>query len=133
MKKIISLFTVLVVALLFGGCTYNFIVPEEINSPVDPTDPNAPQISFATEITPIFNNNNKCTSCHKAGGESPDLTTENAFASINNTKFIDTETPEDSKIYTHAHPDMDSHSQKKYTANEAALVLGWIIQGAKNN
>ena len=131
MKKIISLLTVLVVALLFSGCTYNFIVPEEVNAPTDPNDPNAPQISFATEITPVFSN--KCASCHKTGSQSPDLSTGNAYTSINNANFVNIGTPEDSKIYTHAHPDTDSHSQKKYTANEAALVLGWIVQGAKNN
>lgn len=131
MKKIISLLTVLVVTLLFSGCTYNFIIPEEL--PPDPTDPDTPQISFSSEILPIFNNGNNCTSCHGTGGTSPDLTSENAYNSINNSKYINTGTPEESKIYTHPHPDTDPHKQKKYTANEAALVLGWIVQGAQNN
>ena len=130
MKKYKSLLVLLAVALLIGGCTYNFIVPEEVPEPPKPGDPD---ISFATQIVPIFNNGNKCTSCHKTGGQAPDLTTDNAYASINNTKYINAGSPEESIIYTIPHPDTDSHSQKKYTANEASLVFGWIIQGAQNN
>jgi hypothetical protein len=131
MKKFRSLLTLLVVTLLFSGCTYNFIIPEEL--PPDPTDPNAPEISFSAEILPIFNNGNNCTSCHGTGGTSPDLTTEKAYNSINNSKYISLGTPEESKIYHYPSPDTDTHKQQEYTANEAALVLGWIIQGAQNN
>jgi len=131
MKKIKSLLNLFVVALLLGGCTYNYIVPEDL--PPDPTDPDAPEISFSAEILPIFNNGNNCTSCHGAGGVSPNLTTGSAYASINNTKYINLGNPEGSLIYTHPHPDTGTHNQKKYTEKEAALVLGWIVQGAQNN
>ena len=131
MKKIKSLFTLFVATLLLSGCTYNYIVPEDL--PPDPTDPDAPEISFSTEILPIFNGGNNCTSCHNTGGVSPDLTTNNAYTSINNSKYINSGTPEESLIYTYPNPATNTHTQKKYTEKEAALVLGWIVQGAQNN
>lgn len=131
MKKYKSLLAITAITFLMGSCVYNFIVPEVVIPPIDPTDPDAPQISFSADIASVFNSGNNCTACHKAGGQSPDLTTENAYVSISNTKYINSESPEESKIYTIPHPDGD-HSIK-YTANEATLVLGWIIQGAKNN
>jgi hypothetical protein len=132
MKKLKILFSVVFATILLSGCVYNFIIPEEVSAPIDPENPDAPQISFATEIIPIFNNSNKCTACHDTGGTNPDLTAENAYAALN-TKYVNTASPEESKIYTHPHLNTGTHKQKEYTANEAALVLGWIIQGAQNN
>lgn len=121
-----------VVTFLFTGCLYNFIVPEP-EIPTDPDNPDTPEISFSVNIIPIFTNSNKCTSCHKTGGTSPDLTAENAFLSINTTKYINRSNPENSDIYLVPHPDESGHSQKKYTSNEANMVLLWIKQGAQNN
>ncbi|HSH19331.1 MAG TPA: hypothetical protein VLA03_02690 [Draconibacterium sp.] len=132
MKILKLLLAVVVVALLFSECKYSFIVPEDIPV-IDPDDPNAPQISFANDIAPIFNANNNCTACHKTGNQMPDLTTENAYKSLNSARYINDNSPEESLIYKHPHPDSGTHSQKKYTAAQAALVLGWIQQGAKNN
>lgn len=129
MKILKLFFAIIAISLLFSGCLYNFIVPEDVPV-IDPDDPNAPQISFATEIVPIFANS--CTACHD-GGQNPDLRAENAFSSINSTRYLNKATPEESKIYAWVNPDTDSHTQKKYTATEAAIILGWIQQGAKNN
>jgi hypothetical protein len=62
----------------------------------------------------------------------PDLTSANSYnqvvpGQINSTK------PEESKIYTFPAPSTSIHSWKKYSANEANLVLTWITEGAKNN
>jgi hypothetical protein len=131
MKTLKFLITVVVIALLFGGCKYDFIVEEEIPV-IDPGDPNAEQISFSTAILPIFTTGNNCTSCHSTGKTAPDLTAANAYSAIV-SKYINTTTPEQSTIYTVPKPDVSGHSQKKYTANQAALILIWIQQGAKNN
>lgn len=132
MKKFKIVFTVTLFLLALGACKYDFIIPEKVII-VDPGDPNADEIKFSESVLPIFNNNNNCTSCHKAGGQSPDLTTANAYTSINSTKYIDKTTPAESKIYKYPSPTTSTHSQKKYTAAQAAIVLGWIAQGAKNN
>lgn len=128
--KILLVFAV--VALLFSECRYSFIVPEDIPV-IDPDDPTAPQISFATDILPIFTTGNNCTSCHTTGKQLPDLSAANAFTSINSSRYINSATAAESKIYKYPSPDTDTHTQKKYTAAQAALILGWIQQGAKNN
>jgi hypothetical protein len=131
MKILRIILMVIVVASFLNSCNYNFIVPEEVPV-IDPDDPDAPQISFANEIIPIFVNNNNCSSCHN-GGQMPDLRAENAYAAINTSRYINTATPEESKIYTYCSPETTTHMRKKYNAAQAALILGWIQQGAKNN
>ena len=132
MKILRLLLVVTVLAFMCTDCRYSFLVPEE-GSGIDPEDPDAPQISFSQEIEPIFNNNNKCTECHTTGKQRPDLSTGNAFNSINSSRYINDATPAESLIYKHPHPSSSTHSQKKYSAAEADLILAWIIQGAKNN
>jgi len=132
MKALKLLPVLFVVTFLFTGCLYNFIVPEP-ELPIDPDDPNAPEVSFSADIIPIWNNNNNCTSCHKTGGTNPDLTADNAYQSVNNSNYINQSSPEQSKIYLVPHPDEGGHSQKKYTSNQADMVLLWIKQGAQNN
>lgn len=132
MKTLKLLFSFLMVVFLISGCTYNFLVPEEV-PPTDPDNPDTPDISFSADIIPIFTNNNNCTSCHSTGGQRPDLTAENAYASLNSTRYINKSTPEESMIYDYPHPDTDSHKQKKYTEAEAAKILIWINQGAEDN
>jgi hypothetical protein len=132
MKILRIILMVIVIASFLNGCNYNFIVPEDVPV-IDPDDPDAPQISFANEIIPIFVNNNNCTSCHATGKQAPDLTSNNAYASLNSTRYINSTTPVESKIYKYPHPDTSTHMQKKYNSAQAALILGWIQQGAKNN
>jgi hypothetical protein len=125
MKKHSIFLIMVLITLLFTGCKYDFIQPE----PVTPIDPNVP-ISFATQIAPVFSTGSKCTSCHKTGGQTPDLTSANAYSQIV-PGLVNLSTAETSKIYTY--PGSSAHSWKAYTASEASLVLEWIKQGAKNN
>lgn len=134
MKILKLLLAVFVVALLFSQCKYSFIVPEEVPPVVDPGDPDAPQMSFATDIIPIFNSGNYCIACHTTGKQLPDLTAANAYSSLNTSRYINKTTPDQSKIYVHPNPaNPGEHTQKKYSAAQAATVLLWIQQGAKNN
>jgi hypothetical protein len=130
MKNWRFLLAIVLVAVFIGGCKYDWIIPEEV---IDPDDPNTEEISFSTEILPIFTEGNNCTACHKTGSQIPDLTAGNAYSAINSTRYINTSSPEESRIYTVAHPERSGHSQKKYTNAQAALILTWIKQGAKNN
>lgn len=129
MKSLKYLFAIALIALCLAGCKYDFIVPEEVPV-IDPDDPDAEQISFSADIIPIFESS--CVSCHESGGQLPDLSAANAFSSLNSTRYINSSTPEESLIYTRPNPD-NTDSHPKYTATQAALVLGWIQQGAKNN
>lgn len=118
------LLLVVMVSVLVGGCKYDWILPEEIPD-IDPEVP----ISFSQEILPIFSQKN-CTACHD-GSPAPDLREENAYASINSTRFINISAPDESSIYTVPHP--DGTHPVKYSAAQAALLLAWIEQGAQNN
>ena len=77
--------------------------------------------------------NEKCIACHKTGGQAPDLTSANAYSQIS-SKYVKTASAETSLIYTEPAPaNAAVHTWKKYSASEAALVLAWIKEGAKNN
>lgn len=122
MKTLKTLFAVIIVALLFSQCKYDFIVPVELP---DPTV----EVSFSDEIEPIFTNSD-CTACHDTGGRAPDLTTGNAYPAIV-PEFVNLDNPEESEIYTKPNP-AGSHP-KMYSEADAALILAWITQGAKDN
>ena len=127
MKKSYIYFLLFAIGFLLNACTYDFIVKEELPT-IDATVP----ISFASKIAPIFTNSQYlCTSCHKPGGQSPDLTVANVFSSLNSLKLIDTTTPASSKILTF--PGSASHTWAKLSASESQLILTWVQQGAKNN
>lgn len=129
MKALNFIFLIGILTICLGGCKYDFIVPEEIPV-IDPGDPNAEQISFSSAIVPIFENN--CVSCHKTGSQSPDLSAANAYSSISSTRYLNTSDAEESLIFTKARPE-GTGTHPKYTAAQAANVLIWIQQGAKNN
>ncbi len=127
MKKSNIYFLLFVIGFLLNACSYDFIVKEEL-APVDPTV----DILFATQIAPIFTNG--CISCHKTGGQAPDLTSAaSAYSNIKSMNLVSTATPTTSLIYTYPSPTSTLHTWKKYSAAEAQLVLTWIQQGAKNN
>ena len=111
----------------FSSCQYKFNI-EPLIPPPNPLD----TIYFSQDILPIWNTAENCISCHNTGGTAPDLTTANAFAAVV-PDFVNTDTPNESKIYTVADPVTSTHSWKKYTSSEAVTVLQWIEQGANNN
>ena len=125
MKYLKYLFAITFLALSLVGCKYSFIVPEDV---IDPDDPNAPQVSYAEEIQPIFDD--KCVFCHN-GNRNPNLTPGNSYASIS-SGYINLESPEESLIYTKVDPD-GGGSHLKMTAGQSALLLTWIKQGANDN
>jgi hypothetical protein len=113
----------LMLAILATSCQYDVVVEPEL-PPIDPEVP----ISFKDEIAPIFSSAN-CLGCH-SGNSDPNLTPDLAYNSIV-PALVDTANPEVSPIYSVPLPD-GNHPQK-YSRNQAALLLGWIEQGAKNN
>ena len=125
MKKSSIFLILILVSLLINGCKYDFILPEVV--PPITTPP-----TFATQVVPIFTNANKCTACHKTGGEAPDLTAANAYASIV-PGLVNAAAPAQSLIYSFPLATSSTHNWKKYTASEAAIILAWLTDGAKNN
>jgi len=124
MKKHPIFLILILFSLLISSCKYDYILPEVI-APVS-------DVSFSEDVLPIFSTGDKCTSCHSvAGATSPDLTAANAYAQISG--LINSTTPAESKIYSYPAPSTGTHTWKKYTAGEAAIILQWITEGAKNN
>lgn len=115
--------------LLAGSCQYKFIV-EPVAPPPNPED----TVSFSLQVIPIWNDGNNCVSCHNGQPQRPDLRPESAYNEIMSMGLVDNTTAEESLIYKHPNPDeTGSHTWKKYTNSQAATVLQWIKQGAKNN
>ena len=127
MKKNILFLILILFSLFMGGCKYDFIIPVEV--PV--IDNGGNPISFATQILPIFTTDD-CISCHKAGAQAPDLTATSAYTQLV-PKYVNTTTPADSKLLTYPGPTSGTHTWKKLTATDAAIILKWITEGAKNN
>jgi hypothetical protein len=125
MKKHRIFLAITLLSMLFTGCKYDFILPVEV-PPVESG------VKFSTQVAPIFNTNDKCTFCHKPGGQSPDLTTANAYNQIV-PNYVNLDNDPQSKIYSIPAPTTSTHTHKKYTAEEAAIVLKWIEEGALNN
>lgn len=110
--------------LALNSCYYN-------KYPIVDTNPPAVDISFATEIQPIFNNN--CVSCH-AGSLAPDLRSGNSYNAITSGGFIVANDLAASKIYQRltGNGNIMPPSGALSSVN-INLVKNWILQGAKNN
>ena len=120
-----NIFLILALFSLFiTGCKYDFILPV-------PVAPVTGPVSFASQVLPIFTTE-QCTSCHKPGGQSPDYTDANAYSSIV-PNLVNLTNPDQSIIYVYPGPTTSTHSWKKFTAAEDAIILEWIKQGALNN
>lgn len=116
----------IVFTFFLSSCKYSFIVPEEVTPP-DPENP----IIYSTQVQPIFNA--KCIECHKTGSSTkPDLTVGNSYNQIV-PAHVNLTTPEESDIYKYPLVSTSMHAWKKYSANEANIVLTWIKEGAVNN
>jgi hypothetical protein len=103
------------------SCSYSPLVEPEVVVP--------DELSFSEQIEPIFDS--KCSGCHPNSG-GLDLSTGNAYSSLKaSDKYINLNDPASSLIYTLPHPD-GSH-YRKYSSQDAALVLKWIEDGALNN
>jgi hypothetical protein len=125
MKRSHILLTLFFTSVAVVSCTYDFIKKPV---PINPATP----VSFATQILPIFSTDG-CTGCHKPGGQTPDYTAANAYASIISNNVVNTVTPESSPLFTVPDPSTSGHLWDKYTDQQAQLVLLWITQGAQNN
>lgn len=121
MKRNFIFMIALTVAVFSLSCSYSPLVEPEVVIP--------DVISFSEQIEPIFNDAG-CTSCHTS--LSPDLSAGKAYTSLTaSDKYINLEDPASSLIYTKPHP--DATHPKLYSAQQAALVLKWIEDGALNN
>jgi hypothetical protein len=111
-----SIFLILILLALFlNGCKYDFILPVE----TPPIDNGGEPISFATQIVPIFTDNS----------QAPMMSASAAYTQLM-PAYVNTASPASSKLYVNA--GSGSH-YAKVSSTQAALILQWITEGAKNN
>ena len=111
---------------LVMSCKYDEMLPPE----PDPTL----QVKFSEDIVPIFNASCNGSSCHNGSGPSPDLRASVAYDNLWGAELLDTIEPANSEIYlwmTGA-KGLTMPPQGVQPA-DAATILQWIDQGAKNN
>lgn len=120
MKKYSVFLIIIMFSLFLNSCKYDFILPEEV-APIDTSKPT----SFATDIVPIFAD--KCTACHNV--QTPVMTSAVAYAQLV-PSYVNTTSPSSSKVYINA--SSGTHFAT-VSATQAALILKWITEGAKNN
>lgn len=119
MKKSL-LFLAGFILIVITSCEYKYIDPIE----VEITEP----VSFSEQIEPIFQS--KCIACHAS--TSPILTTGNAYNSLIDGNYVNTDVPELSTLYVKtsgSHPG----GSNSLNATQLALILRWIQDGAENN
>ena len=91
-------------------------------------------VSFATDVAPIFEKSCSLSGCHNANGIVPDLSNGKAYLSLTTSDYLDIENPENSELYGLVSgkitPAMPIGGQDPAIA---AMILAWIQQGAQNN
>ncbi len=92
------------------------------------------QVSFSEEIIPIFNQSCNFSGCHSTGGTPPDLSAGNAYSSLTDGAYINTQVPEDSELMQWMLGNRDRPMPISGPNEEFnKKVLAWIAQGAKDN
>lgn len=130
MKRII-IYTGVLFTLMIGlaGCYKDIITPELASGP-DDFPPK--QVSFQTELAPIFNSNCATPTCHVSGAHSPNLSTAVSYTEIVNGGFVDLAKPIQSKLYQMIKGEMAQYMPTPLKANQQK-VYDWIRNGAPKN
>lgn len=126
-KKLLSgsLILLLIISIsTFTSCEYEFIEPEKVVIPE--------VISFSDDIIPLFNNSCNISGCHASGFAILDLSPANAYTDLFRKGLINVDVPDQSEIYLKLTDSRGSHKDRS-TPSEQALILEWIVKGAKNN
>lgn len=86
-------------------------------------------VSFKNEVEPIFTQAN-CVSCH-GGAQKPDLRKDKAYASLTTNNLVVAENAAGSKLIQYINS--GHQTSTTITADNKALIVKWITEGAKNN
>ena len=125
-RRYICIGLIMVLGLIWTGCYKDIITPDL------PEDPNAPpqQVSFKTELAPLFNSNCTDVGCHVTGGHHPYLTSDVSYKEIVNGGFVNTNVPKQSVLYIQIYGDMGVHIP---SSADRKKVYDWIRNGAPDN
>jgi hypothetical protein len=130
MKRII-IYTGVIFTLMIGlSSCYKDIIPPELSS--DPDDYPPQQISYQTELAPMFNTNCAIAGCHVSGAHVPYLSTAVSYTQIVNGGYINLSNPKESKLYQMIRGEMAQYMPAPVKIN-TQKVYDWIRNGAPNN
>ena len=125
MKSKIYIRFLFIAGILLTGlysCTYETIESKEPEVPEN--------VSFGIDVIPIFNSSCNASGCHSKGGIPPDLSEQNAYTSLIFFGYVDTDIPDQSKLYLK----ITTGTMKEFaTDQDRAIILRWIEQGALDN
>jgi hypothetical protein len=130
MKRIIIYIGAMFILMIGLSSCYKDIIPPELASGPDDFPPK--QVSFQTELAPIFNTNCAIAGCHVSGAHAPYLATAVSYTQIVNGGFVNLANPQQSKIYQMIKGDMAQYMQAPVKTN-TQKVYDWIRNGAPNN
>lgn len=126
MKRIyvsVALLCFIAAGLALTGCYKDVIVE------ADPDGP-AQFVSFKDDLLPVFTQNCALSGCHAAGGHTPTLTADKAYASLNNGFYVNTLIPKQSKLYQMVYGEMGNYVPSPSVKKK---IYDWIRNGAPNN
>ena len=131
MKRIIIIYAgfIFTLVIVLSSCYKDIITPEMASGP-DDLPPK--QVSFQTELAPMFNTSCAISGCHVSGAHAPYLTTAQSYAQIINGGFVNLAVPKESKLYEMITGDMAQYMPTPAKTN-AQKVYDWIRNGAPNN
>ncbi len=127
MKRLI-VYTGLIFLLGFSltSCYKDVILPE---TAIDPDGPPM-QVSFKTELAPLFNSSCALSGCHVSGAHKPYLGTDISYQQIVNGGFVNTILAKESILYKMINGEMREYMP---SAVNRQKVYDWIRNGAPNN
>lgn len=127
MKNLLK-YTGLLLFVIIGlsSCYKDIVIPQLASDPDGPPQ----QVSFKTELAPLFNT--KCTEagCHVNGSHKPYMTIDVSYSQIVNGGFVNTALPKESTLYKMINGEM---SQYIPSGADKQKVYDWIRNGAPNN
>ncbi len=112
--------SIILLLLFTTGCYYDQVY-------VPPAAPPEGVISYATDVQTIWDTKG-CLNCHNTGATAPILTSDVSYANLVPDK-VDLANPAQSAVYTV----LSGFMRGSVTAEDEAIILEWIEQGAKNN
>ncbi|MEI6507994.1 MAG: hypothetical protein WCO54_05875 [Bacteroidota bacterium] len=134
MKNNIIISVFLLILISGVSCTKEYL---SLTGPVVERNPNA-EVTFKTDIIPIFTKNCLGSGCHITGGVNPNLMADKAYDQLVNGAFInpDDTSATNSLLYqkmTTAAKIMPPPPTAKLSSGDLKLFSDWIKKGSQNN
>ena len=126
--KRLFMYTAMVLALgiAFSSCYKDIIKPELAEDPDGPPK----QVSYKTELAPLFSTSCAKSGCHVTGAHKPYLEPDISYQQIVNGGFVNLALPKESILYKNIYGEMAEHIPSK---SDKQKVYDWIRNGAPNN